>query len=626
MNYQDFKDARERIKAAKAEAKAAGEWMTKPSYNTVQNAAYMLKYAWKHYPSLLFWILVSSVTECCLTIANTYLPKTVVVAIESKVSLWTLVGIIAGYTLVLCGLVALIQLLKPVTEIRRILIRYDFYENLAMKRATTDYENLYRNQFNQLCNHASRSDRSIRNFYLFMQELLTRALFCVFFLVLLSKVNIVLLLVTIIPAIISHYIDLRMEDLNNGSMHLVRIPSSKMWYIQNKTADTDYAKDIRLFGMQQWLSDLYRIFLDMGCAIRVEHEVKRFLARLVAFISLLLRNTVAYAFLIGQILNNQMTVSDFVLYFTAITTFTQQVSEILKRAKSLYICSMEFCPARDVLAYPEHFVREGGKPLKPQDIPYEIKIVNLHYRYPDAENETLKGINLTIRPGEKLAVIGLNGAGKTTLVRILCGLLEPTQGQVLINGVDYREYNRLDYYKMFTALFQDISVLPNTIAENIAQQNLDELDMDKVKQCAQRAGVSAKIEALPKGYETPMTRIVHGDGIQLSGGQLQRLMLARALYKNAPLMVLDEPTAALDPIAESQIYQKYNELVDGKLSLFISHRLASTQFCDRIIMMEHGLIVEEGTHAELMKQGGKYAELFEIQSQYYKEGDKENAE
>lgn len=626
MNYQDFKDARERIKAAKAEAKAAGEWMTKPSYNTPQNAAYMLKYAWTHYPSLLFWILVSSVTGCFLTIANTYLPKTVVMAIESKVSLWTLVGIIAGYTLVLCGLVALIQLLKPVTEIRSILIRYDFYENLAMKRATTDYENLYRNQFNLLCNHASRSDRSIRRFYFLIQELLTRALFFIFFLVLLSKVNIALLFVTIIPAIISHYIDLRMEDRNNGSMHLFRNPSSKMWYLQSRAADTDYAKDIRLFGMQQWLSDLYRIFLDMACAIRVEHEVKRFFARLVAFLSLLLRNTVAYAFLIGQILNDQMTVSDFVLYFTAITTFTQQVTEILSLAKSLYICSMEFCPARDVLAYPEHFVREGGKPIKPLDIPYEIKIVNLHYRYPDAEEETLKGINLTIHPGEKLAVIGLNGAGKTTLVRILCGLLEPTQGQVLINGVDFREYNRLDYYKMFTALFQDISVLPNTIAENIAQQNLDELDMDKVKQCAKLAGVAEKIEALPKGYETPMTRIVHGDGIQLSGGQLQRLMLARALYKNAPLMVLDEPTAALDPIAESLIYQKYNELVDGKLSLFISHRLASTQFCDRIIMMEHGLIVEEGTHAELMKQGGKYAGLFEIQSQYYKEGEKEHAE
>ena len=626
MNYQDFKDARERIKAAKAEAKAAGEWMTKPSYNTWQNAVFLLKYAWKHYPSLLFWMAVSAVAGCLLIIANTYLPKTVVVAIESKVSLWTLVGIIVAYTLVLCGLVALIQLLKPVTEIRQILIRYDIYEQLSLKRATTDYENLYRSRFNLLCNQASRSDRSIRNFYTRMEAFLTRALFFIFFLALLAKVNILLLVVTLIPTIISHYFDLRMEDHNTGSMHLFRNPSSKLWYIQGKSADTDYAKDIRLFGMQQWLSDLYRIFLDMACAIRVEHEVKRFLGRLAALLSLFLRNTIAYAFLIGQILNGQITVADFVLYFTAITTFTQQVTEILMIAKVLYVYSMEFCPVREVLDYPEHFVREEGKPLKPMDIPYEIKIVDLHYRYPDAENETLKGINLTIHPGEKLAVIGLNGAGKTTLVRILCGLLEPTQGQVLINGVDYREYNRLDYYKMFTALFQDISVLPNTIAENIAQQNLDELDMDKVKQCAQRAGVSAKIEALPKGYETPMTRIVHGDGIQLSGGQLQRLMLARALYKNAPLMVLDEPTAALDPIAESQIYQKYNELVDGKLSLFISHRLASTQFCDRIIMMEHGLIVEEGTHAELMKQGGKYAELFEIQSQYYKEGDKENAE
>lgn len=626
MNYQDFKDARKRIKAAKAEAKAAGEWMTKPSYNTWQNTIYMLKYAWKHYPSLLFWILVSSVTGCLLTIANTYLPKTVVIAIESKVSLWTLVGIIAGYTLMLSGLTAVTQLLQPVTAIRRILVRYDFYEMFALKRATTDYENLFRSQFNLLCNHASNASRALWNFYEAIQEFLTRGLFFIFFLALLSKVNIVLLVVTLIPAIISHYFNLRMENLNYASMPLYDGPASKMWYLQDKAAATDYAKDIRLFGMHQWLSDLYRTSLDMACAVRVDHEVKRFFSRLVALLSLLLRNTIAYAFLIAQVLNDQLSVSDFVLYFTAITTFTQQVKEILQVAEDLYFYSLELCHARNVLDYPEHYIKKGGKPLQALDIPYEIKIVDLHYRYPDAEEETLKGINLTIHPGEKLAVIGLNGAGKTTLVRILCGLLDPTQGQVLINGVDFREYNRLDYYKMFTALFQDISVLPNTIAENISQQNLDELDMDKVKQCARLAGVAEKIESLPKGYETPLTRIVHGDGVELSGGQLQRLMLARALYKNAPLMVLDEPTAALDPIAESNIYQKYNELVDGKLSVFISHRLASTQFCDRIIMMEHGLIIEEGTHAELMKQGGKYAQLFEIQSQYYKEGAMENAE
>ena len=626
MNYQDYKDAKARIKAAKAEAKAAGEWMPKPSYNMFQNTVYMLKYAWKHYPSLLFWIVVSSAAGCLLTIANTYLPKTVVVAIEQNVGLWTLVGIITAYTLVLAGLAAMTQILYPVTELRCIFIRHDFHEMVALKRATTDYENLYRSQFNLLCNQASRSYRALNNFYSYIQQFLTRALFFVFFLALMSKINIVLFIVILIPSIFSHYFNLWMEDLNHESMPLYRAPVSKLWYLQGSAVATEYAKDIRLFGMQPWLCDLYRIFLDMCCAVRVDHEVKRFFSRLVALISLLLRNAVAYAFLIAQVLNNQITVADFVLYFTAITTFTQQLKELLDVAEALHFYSLELCPTRDVLDYPEHFLREEGKPLKPQDIPYEIKIVDLHYRYPDAEEETLKGINLTIHPGEKLAVIGLNGAGKTTLVRILCGLLEPTQGQVLLNGVDYREYNRLDYYKMFTALFQEISVLPNTIAENIAQQKPNELDMKKVKQCARLAGVSDKIEALPKGYETPMTRIVYGDGIELSGGQLQRLMLARALYKNAPLMVLDEPTAALDPIAESLIYQKYSEIVDGKLSIFISHRLASTQFCDRIIMLENGLIAEEGTHAQLMEQGGKYAELFRIQSHYYKEGAMENAE
>ena len=193
-----------------------------------------------------------------------------------------------------------------------------------------------------------------------------------------------------------------------------------------------------------------------------------------------------------------------------------------------------------------------------------------------------------------------------------------------MNGVDIREYNRLDYYNLFTAIFQELSVLPNTIAENIAQQDLDQLDMEKVKYCAQLAGVASKIEDLPQGYQTHLTRKVYEDGVELSGGQIQSMMLARALYKNAPLMVLDEPTAALDPIAESNLYQKYSQLINGKLSLFISHRLASTQFCDRIIMLENGLIVEEGSHAELIQKGGKYAELFEIQSHYYKEGAMEN--
>ena len=221
--------------------------------------------------------------------------------------------------------------------------------------------------------------------------------------------------------------------------------------------------------------------------------------------------------------------------------------------------------------------------------------------------------------------MGLNGAGKTTLIKLMCGFYDPTEGRVLLNGIDIRTYNRADYYSMFSAVFQNFSLLAATIAVNIAQ-NDREINMDRVKACADKAGLLNKIEILPDGFNTYLNREVYDNAIMLSGGETQRLMLARALYKDAPFVILDEPTAALDPIAESEMYQKYNEMTKGKSSVYISHRLASTRFCDRIIYIENSVIREEGTHEELIRRGGRYAELFAVQSQYYQEGDKHHEE
>lgn len=222
-------------------------------------------------------------------------------------------------------------------------------------------------------------------------------------------------------------------------------------------------------------------------------------------------------------------------------------------------------------------------------------------------------------------MVGLNGAGKTTLVKLICGLYDPTEGQVLLNGVDIRSYNRMDYYRLFSAVFQQFSILEAPLQENVAQTH-DGLNLELVRECVQKAGLTQKVESLPKGYQTPVGRNVYEDGVELSGGETQRLMLARALYKNAPVIILDEPTAALDPIAENDIYMKYNRMTAGRTSVYISHRLASTQFCDRIILLEDGNIAEEGTHLSLMAQNGKYAQLFRIQSKYYREGSGKNDE
>jgi len=217
-------------------------------------------------------------------------------------------------------------------------------------------------------------------------------------------------------------------------------------------------------------------------------------------------------------------------------------------------------------------------------------------------------------------VVGLNGAGKTTLIKLICGLYRPQAGKVTLAGTDQTAYNRDEYFTMFSPVFQDIYLLTTTIAGNVSQQALEQTDRGKVEHCLKLAGLYDKAASLPKGMDTLLVREVYSEAVELSGGEMQKLALARALYKDAPVIILDEPTAALDPIAESEVYRQYASLTEGKTSVYISHRLASTRFCDRILLIDGHKIAEEGTHDELIQQGGKYAEMFNVQASYYSSG------
>ncbi len=332
----------------------------------------------------------------------------------------------------------------------------------------------------------------------------------------------------------------------------------------------------------------------------------------------LCRNGIAYLYLIHLTLNNNLAASEFLLYFTAFSGFSTWVTGILNECAALNKECIGISTVQEYLNLPEPFCFDGGVPI-PKAEQYELRLDHVTFCYPNTDREILHDLNLTIHPGEKLAVVGLNGAGKTTLVKLLCGFYDPDRGQVLLNGIDIRKFNRREYYAMFSAVFQEFSELDITVAQTVSQA-VDHIDMERVKDCIQKAGLTQTIEELPQGYETHLGKKVYLDGVQLSGGQNQRLMLARALYKDGPILVLDEPTAALDPIAENDIYTKYSEMTAGKTSVFISHRLASTRFCDRILFLKDGVIAEEGTHDSLMQLGGGYAKLFEVQARYYQEG------
>lgn len=248
-----------------------------------------------------------------------------------------------------------------------------------------------------------------------------------------------------------------------------------------------------------------------------------------------------------------------------------------------------------------------------------LEDVSFAYKKEDGTSgeKILEHFNLTIAPGEKLALVGVNGAGKTTLVKLLCGLYQPDQGRILINGRSRAQMDPGEWYQMFSVVFQEQLVLPITIAENLSLRRREETDDERAWTALEKAGLSETFARQKLTLDTFMKKTISHKGIELSGGQQQRLMLARALYKDAPLLVLDEPTAALDPIAESEVYESYLQHSRGKTAIFISHRLASTRFSDRIILLDHGRIQEEGTHDQLMEMGGAYAHMYQVQSSYY---------
>ena len=389
-------------------------------------------------------------------------------------------------------------------------------------------------------------------------------------------------------------------------------------YIREKAESIHLAKDIRIFGLGAWVEDLYNSTLRLYAAFIARRERTYTAACAVDALLTLARNGLAYFYLIQLTIAQNLPASQFLLYFSAFSGFSTWVTGILQQASTLRQESLDLSSVQEYLHLPEPFRFEGGKAI-PQAASYELRLEHVSFRYPGTDRLILRDIDLTIRPGEKIAVVGLNGAGKTTLIKILCGFYDPDKGRVLLNGTDIREFNRQDYYRLFSTVFQESSILDITVAETVAQA-VENIEMDRVKDCIAKAGLTQKIESLPQGYDSHIGKNVYLDGIEFSGGQTQRLMLARALYKNGPFLVLDEPTAALDPIAENDIYQKYNEMTAGKSSVFISHRLASTRFCDRILFLKDGVIAEEGTHDQLLAQGGGYAKLYDIQARYYQEG------
>lgn len=394
----------------------------------------------------------------------------------------------------------------------------------------------------------------------------------------------------------------------------------RLHYVTYRSKDFSNAKDVRIYNMSDFLMKKLDKHLDDATWWNILRNNGHYINCMIEDVFKFGVSIGAYIYLIHLKLTSDMTLGDFSLYFGAITGFGQWLAKLVDSISEIISGAHSVSDFRSFLDIEDKMNKGKGERLPSgKELPCEIELKNVTFSYDEAEKPTIDNFSLKIGKGEKIAIVGVNGAGKSTLVKLICGLFVPQEGQILINGIDIRLFNRDEYYRLFSTLFQDCSLLPATVAKNITLSEEDKIDRERLGECMRLAGILDKVESLENKENTLLVREVHEGAVSFSGGELQRLLLARALYKDAPIIILDEPTAALDPIAENDMYLKYSELTKDKTAIYISHRLSSTRFCDRIILLDDAKIVESGTHEELISFGGKYAEMFETQSKYYRE-------
>ena len=395
----------------------------------------------------------------------------------------------------------------------------------------------------------------------------------------------------------------------------------QMNYYSDIMVNKDMVKEIRMFDLGDRFTDRFdKVFDGYYDGMRrliVKESVLQISVTVISSVA----NLLFFGLIAYQVFTGRIQIGDYSLYTGAITSIASTVASLITVSASVYegtlfvdnlISFMNVTPTIVPATQTPERVAHGQ--------PHTIEFINVSFAYPGTDRYVLKNINLTLRPGETAVLVGLNGAGKTTFIKLLTRLYDPTEGKILLDGKDLKEYDVKDLYGMFGIIFQDFGKYAVNVSENIQYGDInEEYDESQIRQAAAHANAEDFISKLPGGYDTPLMRYFEPNGIELSIGQWQKLAIARAFYSKSDILILDEPTASLDPIAEQEIFNQFDELRRDKTTIFVSHRLSSATVATKIIVLEYGELIEEGTHRELMEKQGRYYELFSTQARRYVE-------
>ncbi len=590
------------------------------NHSLISNMIFHLKSAKKWNKWVCYFQFLDVIPNMTATFLGIWLPSLIVAQLQNQVSLVVLMTGIVTIMLVILISNVLHSCMNQYLY-RNGLSMTLYYDKLAFQKTMRiDYDCLEKKETQDLMGNIwsiLRNEFAIRNSVTSMPVLFVAIISSIVYGILLCSVNVVLVAILILTISINIFLINRVQKAYQKNHEELSKHTKTIAYINRHAMERSDGKDIRIYQMQDWFMQKYDeaiLHIDKIYGRIHDQYFLRHVKELgIGFVAEL----ISYGYLAYLLLNGEQSISEFVFCVGLVRTFSDNFSELIKKIQGLNGINSFIAYIRKYTELPE----AQEKPSKNPDtgVGVEIILQDVSFRYPGADTDTLQDINLTIHSNEKLALLGLNGAGKTTLVKLICGFYKPAKGRILINGIEQSEYDSEEYTGLISALFQDSMLFPLTLDENLTTHVTEELERDELKQVLEWSGFDTRYESLAQKGKTKVVREVYEDATDFSGGEKQKLLFARALYKKAPLLILDEPTAALDPIAENELYMRYGEAARNRTTIFISHRLSSTRFCDRLVLLEGARIIEEGTHEELLQKGGRYKELFEMQSKYYKQ-------
>lgn len=579
----------------------------------------MLANAWKENPKLFFFFAVYTIVTIAYPLVAVALPKLFIGVLESagEGSTGKLLILALGFFIISSILGFFKQYIFCSQYNALSWLRLEFLRDFSYKILKMDYKNCEDASFYEKNKRAfdatNTNNNGIEGTFHMLFEAPAVIGTVIILMVFISILNPLILLGLLLNLLTVLYVKQKMavyeyekkEDLNRAER--------KKDYYYNTTYDFKYGKDIRLYNLKERILNNYSQEIETYIAIKADVFRRDFYLGFLPLLTLLVSDILIYGILIQKVLNG-MPISDFSMYLSAVISLSVLLKELSQKLSVIY---QEGQYVSDFFEFLDRDMEKtGGTKKAVEKDTLEIVFDKVSFRYPGTEEYIFKNLNFTIHKGERLAIVGINGAGKSTLVKLMTGLFDVTEGEIRINGVPIQEYEKKELYRMFSVVFQDVNILAYTVKENVACQEKD-ISMDKVREAVQKAGLKEKIESLPKQYDQMMLKIIDESGVEMSGGESQKLSIARALYKDGNMVIMDEPTAALDALAEAEIYEEFGSLIKGKTALYISHRLASTKFCDKIALFDRDGLREYGTHEELMELEGEYYHMFQVQGQYY---------